>query len=196
MGYKSRMGIRRCRLHNCRETGCDSHKTEGGYTYVRIMLWGLNSIYPSDAIWRHISGSILDRVMACCLKTLGYYLNCCWPIIREVFWHRVEGKFSRNAKDIYHWYEYQITNLRPLPHIIGVNGLAGGKDQRKLQLQSTPHISAPILSTTILMMPIIISNALKSKKVQCVCVCVCVCVCLCVCVCVCKGWVGLGCMYQ
>ena len=33
----------------------------------------VNSLRPTDALWRHRSGSTLDQVMACCLTTPGYY---------------------------------------------------------------------------------------------------------------------------
>ena len=40
---------------------------------------------PSNAIWRHKSGSTLAQVMACCLTALRHYLNQCWLIINGVF---------------------------------------------------------------------------------------------------------------
>ena len=39
-----------------------------------------NSLRPSDAIWRHRSGSTLAQVMACCLTAPSHYLNQCWLI--------------------------------------------------------------------------------------------------------------------
>ena len=42
----------------------------------------LNSMCPSDAIWRHRSGSTLAQVMACCLTAPSHYLNQCWLIFR------------------------------------------------------------------------------------------------------------------
>ena len=35
----------------------------------------LNSLRPSDAIWRQRSGSTLDQVMACCLTAPSHYLQ-------------------------------------------------------------------------------------------------------------------------
>ena len=35
----------------------------------------INSLWPSDAIWRHIAGSTLVQVMACCLTATSHYLN-------------------------------------------------------------------------------------------------------------------------
>ena len=36
-----------------------------------------NTLRPSDAIWRHRSGSTLAQVMACCLTAPSHYLNQC-----------------------------------------------------------------------------------------------------------------------
>ena len=44
----------------------------------------LNSLRPSDAIWRHRSWSTLAQVMACCLTAPSHYLNQCWLIISKV----------------------------------------------------------------------------------------------------------------
>ena len=52
------------------------------YTCVRV-----NSLWPSDAIWRQRSGSTLAQVMACWLTAPSHYLNQCWLIISEVQWH-------------------------------------------------------------------------------------------------------------
>ena len=58
---------------------------------VFAMLWSpcrpwskLNSLGPSDAIWRQKTGSTLAQVMACCLTTPSHYLNQCWLIISKV----------------------------------------------------------------------------------------------------------------
>ena len=39
------------------------------------------SLWPSDAIWRHMSVSTLAEVMACCLMAPSHYLNQCWLFI-------------------------------------------------------------------------------------------------------------------
>ena len=44
----------------------------------------VNSLRPSDATWRHSSGSTLAQVMACCLTAPSHYLNQCWLIISKV----------------------------------------------------------------------------------------------------------------
>ena len=41
----------------------------------------INSLWPSDAIWRQRFRSTLAQVMACCLTAPSHYLNQCWLII-------------------------------------------------------------------------------------------------------------------
>ena len=62
----------------------------------------LNSLWPSDATWRHGSGSTLAQVMACCLTAPSHYLNQCWLIISKVHWHSHEGNFTRDTSAINH----------------------------------------------------------------------------------------------
>ena len=47
----------------------------------------VNSLWPSDTIWRQRSGSTLAQVMACCLTAPSHYLNQYCLIISEVQWH-------------------------------------------------------------------------------------------------------------
>ena len=78
----------------------------------------VNSLWPSDAIWRHRSGSTLVQIMVCCLTAPSHYLNQCWLIISEVLWHSPEGNFTWNAQDMYPWREFEnclfkITSTSP-----------------------------------------------------------------------------------
>ena len=43
----------------------------------------LNSLWPSNTIWRQGSRSTLAQVMACCLTAPSHYLNQCWLNISE-----------------------------------------------------------------------------------------------------------------
>ena len=63
----------------------------------------VNSLWPSDAIWRQRSGTTLAQVMACCLTAPSHYLNHCWLIISKVEWHSSKGNFTRDTSAIYHW---------------------------------------------------------------------------------------------
>ena len=51
----------------------------------------INSLRPSDAMWRLWSWTTLAHVMACCLTAPSHYLNQFWLIIRGVFWGIAQG---------------------------------------------------------------------------------------------------------
>ena len=57
----------------------------------------INSLWPSDVIWRHGSRSTLAQVMASCLTAPSHYLNQSWLIIREVLWHSPDTNFTENT---------------------------------------------------------------------------------------------------
>ena len=61
----------------------------------------VNSLWPSDAIWRQGSRSTLDQVMACCLTAPSHYLNQCW-LITKVSWCSSEGNFAWDITAISH----------------------------------------------------------------------------------------------
>ena len=78
----------------------------------------LNSMWPSDAIWWHRSGSTLTRVTACCLTALCHYLNQCWLLISEVLWHSSESNFTASAQatvlyNEFENYSFKITATSP-----------------------------------------------------------------------------------
>ena len=70
------------------------------WTYSSFAL--INTLWPSDAIWRQRSGSTLVQVMACFLMAPSQYLNQCWLIISEVQWHSYCGNFTIHASTINH----------------------------------------------------------------------------------------------
>ena len=65
---------------------------------VEYAQW-INSLGPSDAIWRSRSWSTLVKVMACCLTAPSHYLNQCWLIISKVLWHSSEDIIIRKFED-------------------------------------------------------------------------------------------------
>ena len=69
--------------------------------------WLIISLWPSDAIWRHISWSTLVPVTASCQTAQSPHLNHCWLMITEVACHSHEGNFAGNVRDIYPWYEFE-----------------------------------------------------------------------------------------
>ena len=68
----------------------------------------LNSLWPSDAIWRQGSRSTLVQVMACCLTAPSHYLNQCWLIITKVQRCSSEGNFAWDITGISHWKSLKI----------------------------------------------------------------------------------------
>ena len=62
----------------------------------------IKSLWPSDAIWRHRSGSTLTQVMACCLTAPSHYLNQRWLIISKVHWHSSVGNFAKEISATNH----------------------------------------------------------------------------------------------
>ena len=70
-----------------------------------MFLWRylkIDSLGPRDAIGRHISGSTLAQVMACCLPAPSLYPNQCWLITSKVQWHTFVGNFTRDCANISH----------------------------------------------------------------------------------------------
>ena len=53
-----------------------------------VLYWDtdINSLRPSDAVWRQWSWTTLAQVLACCLTEPSHYLNQCWLIISKVLW--------------------------------------------------------------------------------------------------------------
>ena len=67
------------------------HFVQGEMSYnLKFSMARVNSLGPSDDIWRQRSGSTLAQVMACCLTAPSHYLNQCW-LISNVEWHSSEG---------------------------------------------------------------------------------------------------------
>ena len=62
--------------------------------------WFFNSLWPSDAIRWHRSGSTLAQVMACCLTAPSHYLTQCPLIITKVQLHASENNFMRDTSAI------------------------------------------------------------------------------------------------
>ena len=55
-----------------------------GSQLVQVPIGDFNSLWPSDAIWWHRSGSTWAQLLACCLTAPSHYLNQCWLIISKV----------------------------------------------------------------------------------------------------------------
>ena len=68
------------------------------YKCVTRPQW-VNSLGPSDTIWRWRSWSTLYQIMTCCLTAPSHYLNQCWLIISKVLWHSSESIILRRSED-------------------------------------------------------------------------------------------------
>ena len=62
----------------------------------------INSLWPSDAIWRQEFRSTLVQVMSSCLTAPSHYLNQCWLIIKKDQWCSSEGNFAWDVTAISH----------------------------------------------------------------------------------------------
>ena len=62
------------------------------------------------------SGSTLAQTMVCWPMAPSRYLNQCWLIISEVFWHSPEGNFIGNAQDIYLWHTFEKLIIEGYSH--------------------------------------------------------------------------------
>ena len=58
----------------------------------------IDSLWHSDAIWRHRSGSTLAQVMACSLTVPRYCLNQCRFQINEIQWRSHESNLSTSVQ--------------------------------------------------------------------------------------------------
>ena len=55
----------------------------------------MNTLFPSDAIWRYRTRSTLVQVVAWCLMAPSHYLKQCWLNIKWGQWHLFKGNSTR-----------------------------------------------------------------------------------------------------
>ena len=61
-----------------------------------------NSLWSSDTIWQHNSGSTFAQVMVCCLMVPRHYLNQYWLIMKVILWHSPESSLSYDHVVVWH----------------------------------------------------------------------------------------------
>ena len=65
-----------------------------------FLPWLINSLGPSDAVWRHRPWSTLAQVMACCPLAPSHNLNQCWhdnlDIHPDQFRRKINGHSGKN----------------------------------------------------------------------------------------------------
>ena len=67
------------KVDGLRKKTCEKMRNFPGILFQRE--FPINSLWPSDVIWWHRSGSTLAQVMACCLMAPSHYLSQCLIII-------------------------------------------------------------------------------------------------------------------
>ena len=61
----------------------------------------ISSLWPSDTIWRHRSGSTLAQVMNWCLTGTRHYMRQRWIIISEILWVFTWERFHIEYRSYY-----------------------------------------------------------------------------------------------
>ena len=82
-----------------------------------------NSLWPCDAICRHKTGSILDQVMACCLRVPSHYINQYSLLIDEILWHWLRTISQQVPKLLFCMMSLEIILLKLLPYFPRANEL-------------------------------------------------------------------------
>ena len=85
----------------------------------------VNSLWPSDGIWRHRPLSTLAQVMPCCLTAPSHYLNQCWLIVSTDKWRLYKGSFTNNAPPINQENQLQFAYIKFLSNLPETNELIG-----------------------------------------------------------------------
>ena len=96
------------------------------HTYVlseKISMTSVNSMWSSDAIWWHRSGSTLAQVMALCCQAQSHYLKQCWLCISDILWHSPKNNFTVIAQAIILYDAFENYTINSLPHLPGANEL-------------------------------------------------------------------------
>ena len=78
----------------------DDSPNNGSQATCPIMTFPINSMWPSDTIWWHRSGSKLAQVMVCCLMAPSHYLTQCWLVMSKVPRHLPEEIIICRSEDI------------------------------------------------------------------------------------------------
>ena len=70
-------------------------------------MLSINSLWPTDAIFRHRSMSTLAQIMVCRLTAPNHYLNQYWLIINGVLWHSPKINFQGSAHCVNFYNEFE-----------------------------------------------------------------------------------------
>ena len=85
----------------------------------------INSLWPSDPIWRHRSGSTLAQVMVCCLTAPTHNMNQSWLIFKGVLGPYPESNLIYELLKRSIWkVSLEFTLLKFYPNLPGANVLS------------------------------------------------------------------------
>ena len=99
------------------------------------MPW-VNSLWLSDTIWWHRTGSTLVHVMAWCPQAPSHYLNQCWLIISQVRWQSCEGNSQEIPQPSITKISLKIPYLKFHSNLPGVNELMSSSPQLAVNLEA------------------------------------------------------------
>ena len=102
---------------------------------LELRLSFINSLWPSDAIWRQGSRLTLVQVMACCLTAPSHYLNQCWLIITKVQWCSSEAVSLKKSQPSVTKISMKIIFVRFYWNLLGANELTH-RDMSFMSLKS------------------------------------------------------------
>ena len=122
---------RRGYFKHFKRRSCNCYAVYTIISYITTIYWEyepmfIHSLWPSDTIFWHRSGSTWVQVMACCLTAPSHYLNQCWLIISKALWHSSEGNFTGDDSAINTKICLKITNLKLNQKLLGANELKLG----------------------------------------------------------------------
>ena len=84
-----------------------------------ILFWPpyVNSLWFSDATFRHKAGSTLAQVMACCRMAPSHYLSQRWLLINKVLWRLPKTKFTGSDQntDLQNEFEKYVCKIISTP---------------------------------------------------------------------------------
>ena len=78
---------------------------------VRQTVVEINSLWPSDAIWRDRPWSALVEVIAGCLTATSHCPNQFGLVINEVLWHSPTSNFTSSVQATILYKEFQYNDV-------------------------------------------------------------------------------------
>ena len=109
----------------------------------------VNTLWPSDAIWRDRYGSTLPQVVACYLRPPNHYLSQWCLLISKIPWHSPDSNVTGNAAATALYNEVENYTLQLFPLLSGSNeAISVGSTATWIYLdaRSTPPTRLPMVA--------------------------------------------------